>query len=687
MAAALAGLVLGCANPSLTSSGASTKAARLVDDGGNLALTITAPSLASVPGGAGASRVIAAESTNAEFLLNGAVFGNLDLANYKATEVNGTATYKITLDVPVPASGSYGTVGLRFLGPGGNVLTSGSASNVSVALSGLSLVSIPCFPVTATTIVESGIAQSSAIANLAANSTAYFKFSTAGQRSYDFSSSPAGAELFLYGADGKLIARGATISRTFVSPADLYLGATSPAKIDGFSVSFVPKNLAPMITSLAPSYVGAINANTSIAALGSDPEGAPLTFTWKKADGTVIGTGSNLNYQFLTGMATPVTLFLSDGVNTVTRSTTVYVDVIAPPLPVISASTTTIRVGGAIAFDSSGSVLSQGNQITDRLWNFGDGATSSIAAPSHAYASVGTYTARLKVAHVVNSATVWSDWAETIITVTPNSAPTASFLATENGAAISSNNQGWKTGKGVSIHFDGSASSDPDAGDAAGLTYNWEFFDPTYPDVLSSKPLASAASATQDFAFDSFGRWLVRLTVTDALGASSVATAWINVSPYFAFRFYIGSGTTIDANLPVRFFFWDLTTGDILRSFGWYGLEAQDWWSATLWQPELNRFKAQNGVGLAVVHLQNWNLSGMAYQAKNIRDLAGLPHFLGYYEAGQDGNLRYTGTLDKGKAALPIYDNWAAADAAINASTIPSVTFHDLVGDVVFNLQ
>lgn len=58
------------------------------------------------------------------------------------------------------------------------------------------------------------------------------------------------------------------------------------------------------------------------------------------------------------------------------------------------------RVAGpgplSVAFDSSASTAGQGT-ITARSWSFGDGATSSAAAPTHEYASDGTYTARLAV--------------------------------------------------------------------------------------------------------------------------------------------------------------------------------------------------------------------------------------------------------------------------------------------------
>jgi endoglucanase len=53
-------------------------------------------------------------------------------------------------------------------------------------------------------------------------------------------------------------------------------------------------------------------------------------------------------------------------------------------------------VGGAIAFRSTGSNDPDGS-ITNYAWSFGDGASSSVANPSHSYASAGNYTVRLTV--------------------------------------------------------------------------------------------------------------------------------------------------------------------------------------------------------------------------------------------------------------------------------------------------
>lgn len=67
------------------------------------------------------------------------------------------------------------------------------------------------------------------------------------------------------------------------------------------------------------------------------------------------------------------------------------------PVPVIQATPTSGPAPLAVAFDGRQSSDPDGDTLT-YSWDFGDGATSSAAAPSHTYGTAGTYTARLTVA-------------------------------------------------------------------------------------------------------------------------------------------------------------------------------------------------------------------------------------------------------------------------------------------------
>ncbi len=71
----------------------------------------------------------------------------------------------------------------------------------------------------------------------------------------------------------------------------------------------------------------------------------------------------------------------------------------------------------AVAFSSAGSSDSDGT-IASYSWNFGDGTTSTVANPSHTYATVGTFTATLTVKDNFGVAS-----APVSVTITANSAP------------------------------------------------------------------------------------------------------------------------------------------------------------------------------------------------------------------------------------------------------------------------
>ena len=61
------------------------------------------------------------------------------------------------------------------------------------------------------------------------------------------------------------------------------------------------------------------------------------------------------------------------------------------PVAVIGANAS----GLTAAFDGTGSTASGGATVTGYAWDFGDGATSTEAAPTHKYATGGTYTVKL----------------------------------------------------------------------------------------------------------------------------------------------------------------------------------------------------------------------------------------------------------------------------------------------------
>jgi PKD repeat protein len=154
-----------------------------------------------------------------------------------------------------------------------------------------------------------------------------------------------------------------------------------------------------------------------------------------------------------------------------------------------------------MSFDaSSSSDPNSGAAIGTYAWNFGDGATGSGATLRHTYSSPGTYTVTLTVTDNLGLTASSSQR----ITVYP--LPTASVGFSPPAPLI-----------GTPVSFDGSGSSDPNAGATIG-TYTWSFGDG-----------ATGSGATSSHAYSSPGSYTVTLTVSDSLGLTASRSRQITV--------------------------------------------------------------------------------------------------------------------------------------------------------------
>jgi PKD repeat protein len=150
--------------------------------------------------------------------------------------------------------------------------------------------------------------------------------------------------------------------------------------------------------------------------------------------------------------------------------------------------------GLSCAFDGSYSWASDG--IADYSWDFGDGTTGSGVRPQHSYAVKGAYTVTLTVTDSggltsVDARTVW----------TTDIPPTARFTFDCTG---------------LTCHFDGSGSSDPDG---TIRYYNWSFGD----------GYSAHGSSTAANSYYSAGSYTVRLEVVDDQGVSGHSEQTVTV--------------------------------------------------------------------------------------------------------------------------------------------------------------
>jgi PKD repeat protein len=136
-------------------------------------------------------------------------------------------------------------------------------------------------------------------------------------------------------------------------------------------------------------------------------------------------------------------------------------------------------------------------------WDFGDGTTSNLADPSHAYASSGTFTVSLTVTD--------SEGASTRATTTATVSSAAPLTASAGSNATIT--------EGQSVTFAGTTT-----GGTGGDTYQWSFGDGT----------TAAGSLTPTHAYNADGTYNATLTVTDNTGdkaTSSVQVTVNNVAP------------------------------------------------------------------------------------------------------------------------------------------------------------
>ena len=205
-------------------------------------------------------------------------------------------------------------------------------------------------------------------------------------------------------------------------------------------------------------------------------------------------TEQNPSHEYTADGTYQVILIAEDANGCIDHDT---VNIIVEPAPVADFTADSVCIGETMAFiDQS---YSNGQPITSWYWEFGDGATSTIANPLHTYASAGAYDVLL----VVETAGTCSN--EIVKTVQVHYLPTADFTWT-GGIACEND----------TTHFtDLSAPT----GSASIDTWFWQFGD-------------GQTSAEQHPAhyYANAGNYAVTLLVTDIHGCQSSASLTVAVS-------------------------------------------------------------------------------------------------------------------------------------------------------------
>lgn len=173
-----------------------------------------------------------------------------------------------------------------------------------------------------------------------------------------------------------------------------------------------------------------------------------------------------------------------------------------PPVAFGVISKTLATVNETLTFDASQSFDPDG-QITQYLWEFGDGGTSNLTVATHAYSQPGTYTVRLTVTD--NQGATGQAQGQVIITGATNQPPIARAQVSPSPAPVNQN-----------VTFDASASSDADG---QITQYSWNFGDG-----------ATSTQRTATHAYAQAGTFTYRLTVIDNAGATGQTSGQISIT-------------------------------------------------------------------------------------------------------------------------------------------------------------
>ncbi len=246
---------------------------------------------------------------------------------------------------------------------------------------------------------------------------------------------------------------------------------------DGFS-SAITVGDAPMAGFTAPT---AAATGKDVSFVNTSTGTAPLTYAWDFGDGAS-STDENPVHSFAEAGTYTVTLTTTSDYGEDSFSSAITVG--DAPVAGFTAPTTA-ATGEEVAFVNT----STGTAPLAYAWDFGDGASSMVENPSHAFATVGS--------HVV-TLTVTSDYGKDSFSsaITVGDAPVAGFTASTTAAV------------GEEVAFNNTSSgTDP-------LAYAWDFGDG-----------ASSADENPVHSFAEAGTYTVTLTTTNGYGEDSFSSA------------------------------------------------------------------------------------------------------------------------------------------------------------------
>ncbi|MCC7244239.1 MAG: PKD domain-containing protein, partial [Saprospiraceae bacterium] len=235
--------------------------------------------------------------------------------------------------------------------------------------------------------------------------------------------------------------------------------------------------ITPPVTAFTASPV---NGCPGMSVTFTNQSTGATTYNWQFPGGTpATSTAANPTVVYPASGVYSVTLTASNAGGTTTATQTNLVTVNALPAAGFSGS-----VSGTLATFTNTST-----NATSNAWNFGDGATSTDANPTHTYTTDGVYTVTLTASNSCGNDV-------TSQTVTIVTAPTAAFTATGNiGCAP------------LTVQFNNTSS-------ANATTFSWEFPGGTPATSTAASPVVTYAAP---------GLYAVTLTAGNSAGTATAS--------------------------------------------------------------------------------------------------------------------------------------------------------------------
>src|SRR5437667_427159 len=152
-------------------------------------------------------------------------------------------------------------------------------------------------------------------------------------------------------------------------------------------------SLAPVANAGPDQFTQTLTTLTFNGSGSFDRAGTIISYAWRFGDGGT-ASGVAVTHAYATPGTYTATLTVTDSRGSSASDTAVVRVADRPPVGNAGPDQSGIQ-GSAVTFRGSGS--DQDGTVTSYTWNFGDGASAAGATASHAYATAGTYTAKLTV--------------------------------------------------------------------------------------------------------------------------------------------------------------------------------------------------------------------------------------------------------------------------------------------------